>query len=91
MIYFICTKVFLFWINVGGIMKKNIKTTEKDLKNVKSVNVKKKEQKKKKENIFKLIGKYFNGVVKEIKRIRWTSGKELFKYSLATVVFIYYL
>ena len=28
------------------------------------------------------IGKYFKGVKKEIGRIRWTTGKELVKYSL---------
>lgn len=42
----------------------------------------------KKENIFKKIGKYFHGVGKEIQRIRWTSGKDLVKYSIATVVFV---
>ena len=34
------------------------------------------------------IGKYFKGVKKEIGRIRWTSGKELLKSSLATVTFM---
>ena len=32
------------------------------------------------------ISKYFKGVKKEIKRIRWTTGKELLKYSVTTVV-----
>ena len=43
---------------------------------------------KKRENIFKRIKKYFVGVGKEIKRIRWTSGKELVKYSIASVILI---
>lgn len=47
-----------------------------------------KKEKKKRENIFKRIAKYFKGVIKEIKRIRWTSGKDLLKYSVATVVFV---
>lgn len=40
------------------------------------------------ENIFKKISKYFNGVVKEGKKVRWTSGKDLVKYSIAAVVFV---
>ena len=49
---------------------------------------KEKKQKESKGNIFKRIGRYFKGVLKEIKRIRWTSGKELVKYSVATVLFV---
>ena len=45
-------------------------------------------EKKKRENIFKAIGKYFRGVGKEAKRIKWTSGKELIKYSIAAIVFV---
>ena len=45
-------------------------------------------KKKKKENIFKVISKYFKGVFKEIKRIKWTNKKELVKYSIASVVFV---
>ena len=48
----------------------------------------KKNKKEKKENIFKRIGKYFKGVAKEFKRIRWTEGKDLLKYSICTVVFV---
>ena len=47
-----------------------------------------KKEKNKKENIFKRIGKYFKGVGKEIKRIRWTTGKELVKYSIAAISFV---
>lgn len=51
-------------------------------------NKKKKKQKVKRENIFKKIKKYFVGVGKEIKRIKWTSGKELVKYSIASIILI---
>ena len=37
------------------------------------------------------IKKYFNGVKKEIGRIRWTSGKELVKYSITTITFMIFL
>lgn len=74
-------------------MKKEVKKSElkKDTKKeVKKVSDKKQTKKKnsKKENIFKRIGKYFKGVFKEIKRIRWTSGKDLFRYSIAAVFFV---
>lgn len=47
-------------------------------------------KKEKKENIFKRIFKYFKGVGKEFKRIRWTDRKDLFKYSLCTLVFVFF-
>ena len=34
--------------------------------------------------IFKAITKYFKGVKKEISRIRWTTPKDLLKYSVLT-------
>ena len=37
------------------------------------------------------ISKYFKGVKKEIKRIRWTTGKELAKYSMTAVLFMIFL
>jgi len=57
-------------------------------KDKKKVAIQKKEKKEKKENIFKRILKYFKGVFKEIKRIRWTDKKELLKYSVATLLFV---
>lgn len=33
---------------------------------------------------------YFRGVKKEISRIKWTSKKELIKYSLSTVLFMFF-
>ena len=47
-----------------------------------------KKDKKNKVNIFKSIVRYFKGVGKEIKRIKWTSAKELVKYSIAAIVFV---
>lgn len=41
--------------------------------------------------IFKLISKYFKGVKKETSRIRWTSSKDLVKYSITTVTFMLFL
>lgn len=43
--------------------------------------------------LIKLLGgikmiEYFKGVKKEISRIRWTSKKELIKYSISTVAFM---
>ena len=42
-------------------------------------------------NIFKAIGRYFKGVKKETGRIRWTTGKDLVKYSITTVAFMLFL
>ena len=36
----------------------------------------------------KKIVDYFKGVKKEISRIKWTSKKELLKYSISTIVFM---
>ncbi len=38
--------------------------------------------------ILNSITKYFKGVKKETGRIRWTSGKDLVKYSITTIVFM---
>lgn len=38
--------------------------------------------------VFGAIGRYFKGVRKEIGRIRWTTGKELVRYSVTTVSFM---
>ncbi len=36
----------------------------------------------------KKIVKFFQGVKKEIRRVRWPQKKEMFKYSIATIVFV---
>lgn len=66
--------------------EKVVNTTNK--KREKFVAEKKNDNKNKKENIFSKIAKYFKGVAKEVKRIRWTNKKDLLKYSIATVVFV---
>ena len=73
---------------VKEVRKTDVKKTE-NVKREKYIAEKKTTKKDKKQgNIFKRIGKYFKGVGLEIKRIRWTSGKELVKYSIASIVFV---
>ena len=85
-------------------MKKNSekatekKTVDKKIANKKMTDKKKKHyiaekktvkaKKEKKENVFKRVVKYFKGVGKELKRIRWTDKKDLLKYSICTLVFV---
>ncbi len=57
-------------------------------KKEKKVTVKKEKSTKKKKGLFKGFKSYFKGVKKEIGRIRWTSGKDLLKYSIATIMFV---
>ena len=64
------------------------KTTDKKREKYIAENKKKVKEKKKKVNIFKAIKRYFTGVIKEIKRIKWTSGRDLLKYSIASVLLI---
>ena len=75
------------------------KGSEKKVVETKTTNTKKnkhyiaekkntKVKKEKKENIFKRIAKYFKGVGKEVKRIRWTDKSSLLKYSICTLVFV---
>ena len=64
---------------------------EKEIKKTKDTNKKANKAKKttsKKESIFNKISKYFKGVFIELKRIRWTSGKELLSSSVTSVIFI---
>ena len=72
--------------------KEGKKETKNSVKENKATNNKnkslKKEKKEKKDNVFTKIGKYFRGVAKEIKRIKWTNSKDLVKYSIAAVVFV---
>lgn len=64
------------------------KVTEKKNKHYIAEKKSVKSKKEKKENIFKRIGKYFKGVGKELKRIRWTERKDLMKYTFCTLVFV---
>ena len=64
------------------------KLTEKKTKHYIAEKKSVKNKKEKKENIFKRIAKYFKGVGKELKRIRWTDKKDLLKYSVCTLIFV---
>lgn len=46
---------------------------------------------KKKRNLFKFLKDFFADVVKESKKIMWTSKKNLIKYSIATIVFMIFI
>ena len=75
-------------------VKKAVKKNEKSMsvktdKKNKHYVAEKKNIKVKKENVFKRIIKYFKGVGKEFKRIRWTDKKELLKYSISTLVLVF--
>ncbi len=65
--------------------KKEQKKVSKKKENKK---VDKKDNKVKKVGIFKRISNWFKSVVKEVSKVRWTSKKEMIKYSIATIVFI---
>ena len=64
------------------------KTSDKKREKYIAENKKKVKERKKRVNLFKSIKRYFTGVIKEIKRIKWTTGKELLKYSIASVLLI---
>ena len=68
--------------------KETLKQNEKKVKHYIASQKVSKKKKEKKENVFKVIAKYFKGVFKEIKRIRWTDRKDLFKYTLCTLMFL---
>ena len=73
------------------IVKKNEKSkVEKKNKHYVAEKKNTKPKKEKKENVFKRTLKYFKGVGKEIKRIRWTERKDLLKYSLCTLLFVFF-
>ena len=71
-------------------VKKDVKLTEKKKKHYIAEKKNVKIKKEKKENIFKRIGKYFKGVGKEVKRIKWTERKDLLKYTLCTLGFVFF-
>ena len=76
-------------------VKKAVKKNEKSMsvktdKKNKHYVAEKKNIKVKKENVFKRIIKYFKGVGKEFKRIRWTERKDLLKYSVCTLLFVFF-
>ena len=71
-------------------VKNEVKSTDKKKKHYIAEKKNVKTKREKKENIFKRIGKYFKGVGKEIKRIRWTDKKDLLKYTFCTLGFVFF-
>lgn len=46
---------------------------------------------KKSKNLFEFIKNFFSDVKKESKKVIWTSKKNLFKYSVVTLVFMVFI
>ena len=74
--------------SVKGLKKQNNNDSVKKSKHYIAEKKNVRSKKEKKDNIFKIIAKYFRGVWKELKRIRWTERKDLVKYSICTLVFV---
>lgn len=64
--------------------KVKIKESLKDKENLKPKKVK-----HKKENIFKRIRNYFKGVSLELKKVKWSSKKDLLTNSSSTLFFVF--
>lgn len=47
--------------------------------------------KRKRRNLFKFLSDFFKDVKKEAKKVIWTSKKNLFKYSVATLAFMLFI
>jgi len=61
--------------------KKDEKTSTKEVKKTKNI--------KKKTKTTKVKGEtYFEGVASELKKVKWPSKKEVFKYTMATIIFV---
>ncbi len=48
-------------------------------------------KKNKRRNLFKFLSDFFKDVKKEAGKVMWTSKKNLFKYSVATLVFMIFI
>ena len=72
----------------GSVSKEKVVPVKKESTKKNKHYIAEKKVKAKKENIFKVIGSYFKGVSKELKRIRWTDKNDLLKYSLCTLLFV---
>ena len=46
---------------------------------------------KQRRNLFVFLKDFFSGVKKEAKKVIWTYKKNLFKYSIATLVFMLFI
>lgn len=71
-------------VNTSKTKKKDEKTKSKKVENTK-----KKESKKiKKGKKHSKIVTFFKEVKKEVSKVKWPSKKEMFKYSVATIIFV---
>jgi len=73
--------------------KKDVNETKKEVvnetKELKVKDVKKKDKKKNKKSERKTPKEnYFVGVRSELSKVKWPSKKEVFKYTMATIVFV---
>ncbi len=65
------------------------KEEEKEVKNNKKNSPNKKEEKEEnKQNLWERFVSFCHGVKSEFTRVRWTSKKDMVKYSIATIAFI---
>lgn len=46
---------------------------------------------KKKRSLFVFLKDFFSDVKKETKKIIWTAKKDLFKYSVITIIFMFFI
>lgn len=53
--------------------------------------MKKKSSKKKRKNLFVFLKEFFSDVLKERKKIIWTSKQSLIKYSITTLAFMIFI
>lgn len=75
-----------------------LKTKEKTIKEDKKKDIKKDnkkvepkkkpKEKKEKTSIFKRISNFFKSVLKEVKHVSWPTKKDMFNYSVATIMFV---
>lgn len=48
-------------------------------------------KKKKRRNLFVFLKDFFNSVIKEAKKVIWPTKKNLFKYSVVTILFMIFI
>ncbi len=73
------------------VVSSSFYTTEKKVKQRNNYIAEKSKEKKPIfdiKSLFNSISRYFRGVSKEIGRIKWTTGKDLIKYSIAAITFV---
>jgi preprotein translocase subunit SecE len=61
---------------------------DKKTKDIKKSEKKKEIKKEKKVGLFGKIGNYFHEIKLELKKVKWPTKQEFFKYTMATLFFI---